>query len=390
MSKWTAALLGVFLLGGPALHGQDAEKKVILDDFEGDQAAWSGLALSDSGVNPDGDAKIAIVKTDGAAKVGKGALSYTYDVVPKTVRVLALQKPVDLSGMKSMKLWVKCTHSTAVIIGLNETGGATYQAAAHCPAGAWQEISVNLDELTLEDPAKDTNGKLDLDQIASVTVLDVSSFLVNFLPDIKGTRTLWLDDIGFSSKAVTPSTGAAQVTKIVPIHLVDNFETPVIRWIPLSLELAETPRFNIFDGAVRVDKDVPPGCGAQSLKFSYPRKGKKFHGIMRNLDKIDLAKAATLDLWMKSSHDGTYYVTIEEKDGSRYNRKVDLLLGDWKFFSWKLGDFTLADDSQDENGKLDPDQIKQVTIVDVTTMAGGGEAAEAHLWIDQVLFVLNP
>src|SRR5437588_10966466 len=98
MNKFAAALLGMFLLAGSVLHGQEAEKKLILDDFEGDQTAWSGLALSDSGVNPDGDAKIAIVKAAGAAKVGKGALYYTYDVVPKTVRILALQKPVDHTG----------------------------------------------------------------------------------------------------------------------------------------------------------------------------------------------------------------------------------------------------------------------------------------------------
>jgi hypothetical protein len=73
---------------------------------------------------------------------------------------------------------------------------------------------------------------------------------------------------------------------------------------------------------------------------------------MRNLDKVDLSKAATLELALKTSHDGTFIVTIEEKDGSRYNKKIDLLLGDWKSFSWKLTDFTLAEDSQDENGKL--------------------------------------
>lgn len=390
MTKYGAALLGLFLLAGSALHGQDGEKRLSIDDFEGAETAWSGLALSESGVNPDGESKIAIVKE--GAKVGKGALSYTYEIAPKTVRVLALQKPMDLTGMKSMRLWVKCSHASAVIIGLTETGGCSYQAAAHCAAGAWQEIAVNLDEFTPEDPAKDANGKLDLDQIGSITIFDVGSFLVNFLADLKGARTLWLDDVAFSSKAVTPSTGAMQVTKVVPIHLVDNFETPVVRWIPLSLELAETPKFNVFDAKVAVDKDVPPGggAGAQSLRFSYPRQGKKFHGIMRSLDKVDLSRAATLDLWMKSSHDGTYFVTIEEKDGSRYNRKVDLLLGDWKFFSWKLTDFTLAEDTQDENGKLDADQIKQISVVDVSTMMGGTEAAEAHLWIDQVLFVLNP
>ncbi|MBI3855509.1 MAG: CIA30 family protein [Planctomycetes bacterium] len=190
---------------------------------------------------------------------------------------------------------------------------------------------------------------------------------------------------------MTPTTGPAQVTKVVPIHLVDNFESSMIRWIPLSVEFAETPKFSLFDAPVTVDKDVPPGGGTQSLKFSYPRKGKRFHGIMRTLDKVDLKKATTLDLAIKCSHDGTFIVTIEEKDGSRYNKKIDLLLGDWKSFSWPLTEFTLAEDSQDENGKLDADQIKQISIGDVTTLLGnGGEADPVNLWLDQVLFVLAP
>ena len=390
MSRSIAAIVAFLLLGAALPAQQDGEKRTVVADFEGDLGEWTGMALSDGGVQPDGDSRIAVTKDAGVAKVGKGALSYSYEIAPKTIRVLTLQKPMDLTGMKSMRFWVKCSHTTAVVIGLNETGGASYQAVAHCPANAWQEVAMNLDEFTLDDPAKDGNGKLDLDQVGAITIFDIGGFVAMFLPAVKGARTMLLDDIAFSSKPVAQTTGAAQITRVVPIHLVDTFESPVIRWIPLSLEISDTPKFNLFDAAVVIDKDVPEGGGKGSLKFSYPRKGHKFHGILRNLEKVDLSRATALELALKSSHDGTYVVTIEEKDGSRYTRKVDLLLGDWKSFSWKLGDFTLAEDSQDENGKLDPDQIKQISLVDITTMAGGGEADENHLWLDQVVFILNP
>jgi hypothetical protein len=111
---------------------------------------------------------------------------------------------------------------------------------------------------------------------------------------------------------------------------------------------------------------------------------------MRNLEKVDLGKAAGLDLALKSSHDGTFIVTVEEKDGSRYNRTVELFAGDWKKFSWSLTEFTKADDSQDENDRLDPPQIKQISVADISQLTGGNEVAENRLWIDQVLFVLGP
>jgi len=389
MNKLTLATIGACLLLCPAYGRQDAEKKVSISDFEGDTVEWSGMTLGEGGVNPDNDSKFAITHEAASVKSGKGALSYSYEVTPKLVRVLALQRPIDLTGMKSLHLWVKCSHATSVIVGLAEASGASYQANAHCPAGTWQEIAVNLDELTADEPAKDPNGKLDLDQVGAITILDVAGFVALFLPDLKGARTMMLDDIGFSSKPVAATTGPAQVTRVVPIHMVDNFETSVIRWMPLSLEFADSPKFNLFDAPVAVDKDVPTGGGKQSLKFSYPRKGKKVHGVMRSLEKVDLSKATTLDLAVKCSHDGTFFVAIEEKDGSRYNMKIDLLLGDWKSFSWPLTEFKIADDSQDDNGKLDPEQIKQITIADATLLLGGGEADQVHLWVDQVLFVLS-
>jgi hypothetical protein len=391
MNRLAYRMLAVALLAGSVVHArQDPEKKMEIADFEGELGEWTAMKMGEGGGGPDTDSKLAITHEAGSVKSGKGALSYTYEITPKTVRVLALPRAMDLTGMKSLRLWVKCSQATAVVVGLAETGGASYQAVAHCPAGKWQEISLNLSELVVDDPAKDSNGKLDLDQVSSLTIFDIGGFLALFLPDMKGTRTMMLDDVSFSSKPVALTTGATQVTRIVPIHLVDNFESPVIRWLPISVDFAEAPKFSLFEAAVAIDKDAPEGGGKQSLKFTHPRKGRKIHGILRNLEKVDLSKAVSIDLSLKASHDGTYFVAIEEKGGARYNKKVDLLLGDWKTYSWKLSDFTLAEDSRDDNGKLDADQIKQITIADVTALSGGSEADEVHLWVDNVLFTLSP
>jgi hypothetical protein len=376
-------------LGAVAGHAQDP-KKAKLDDFESELAGWAAFRLDESGFAEDSGAKLELTREAGKVKSGKGALSYTYELAAGKMRVLGRQSAPEISGTKSLRAWVKSSASTAIIFNLTEQGGASYQASVVCAAGAWQEVAVNLDEFTLDDPSKDSNGRLDLDEVASMQVIDIGSFLAAFLPDLKGSRTLWLDDVGFSPEAAPRTSGLGQATRVVPVYLVDTFETAVIRWAPVSLEFADPPKFNLFDAPVAIDKDAPRGGGKQSLKFSYPRKMGKFHGLMRTVEKVDLSKARGLDLWLKTSHDGTYVVTLEEKDGSRFQKMVELQAGDgWKAFSFEIGDFALADDSQDDNGKLDPDQLKQVAIADLSSLSGS-ELGEARLWIDEVRFALAP
>lgn len=387
-----AKLRAAVLLSGLLVAAQDKAAKVKFDDFEGEDPKWTALKLETTGtVGEDADAKVAVTHDAKHVKAGKGALAYSYELVPGTIRVLALPRAADLAGMKSLRLWVKSSHATAVIIGLSENGGATYQTSAACAAGTWQEVAVNLDEFTPDDPAKDGNGKLDLDEVGSFQVFDIACFLATLLPDLKGERSLWLDEISFSAKAVAQTTGFAQVTKVVPVFLVDTFEGPVVRWSPISLEFSETPKFNLFDAPASIDSIAPAGGGKQSLKFAYPRKGAKVHGLIRSLEKIDLSKAAGLDLTLKTFADGTFVVGVEEKDGSRYQQVFELKAADgWKALSLGFGSLSLADDSQDENGKLDAGDIKQIAIADITTLAGGQEVDENRLWVDQVQFSLNP
>jgi hypothetical protein len=384
-----AALLG--LLASAA--AQDGARTVSLDDFEGDPAGWTAVKIDDSaGFGPDGDSKVAVTRDPQHVKAGRGALVYAYDLAPAAIRVLSIQRPKDFTGMKSLRFWVKCTSATALLAGLNETGGASYQAAAYCPAGAWQEVVLNLDEFALDDPAKDANGKLDLDEIESFHVMDLGSFLVRMIADLQGPRILWLDEVLFSAKAAPQTTGVTKSPKGAPIHLVDSFESPVIRWSPASFVVAETPRIEIFDAPLSTVAEAAPGGGRHSLRIAYTRQAARIQGLLRNLEKTDLRKATGIELSLKTRRDGTFLVSVQEKDGSRYQQMLELKSADgWKQVSAAFTALAKADDSQDENDRLDADQIKEISLADLTPLLNGGAGAgvENVLLVDEVRFTLG-
>lgn len=382
--------IGARCMPRPA-QAQGDTKTVKVDDFESGLLGWAAIKLSEAtGFGLDSEAKLSVTNDKQQVKAGKGSLFYSYDVAPNTIRLLATQRAWDLKEMKSLRLWVKCSHATVVLVGVTEKGGANYQEFVYCPQGTWQEVVINLDELTLDDPAKDSNRKLDLDQIESLQIADLSSFLVMLLPELKGARVMWLDDVEFSSKPVTPSTGAAKNAAGKPVHIVDNFETPVIRWVPLSFELAVQPKIGAFDATLTIDPSAPPGGGKQSLKATYPRQGMKVNILLRGVEKVDLKQATALHVWLKTSRDGTFFLNLKEKDESTYRQIVELKAGDgWKEFTYALSSFTLDDNSQDENNKLDAEQIKEITIADATTLLGGGAGGDNDLWVDEVQFALG-
>src|ERR1043165_1789715 len=107
----TAACL---LLGAPLLMPQETEKKIVIADFEGELGEWAGMALSEAGGQAETDSKSSLTREAGAGKPGQGALSHKKVITPKTVRVLTLQRPMDLREMKSLRLWVRCSHETSV------------------------------------------------------------------------------------------------------------------------------------------------------------------------------------------------------------------------------------------------------------------------------------
>ncbi len=390
---WAGGLLALGV-GQWALTGaqaQEGAKAVAVDDFESGLSGWTAIRAEEGvGFGMDESAKLSIATEAQQPKSGKGALVYTYELRPKVFSALMLPREMDLTGMKSLRFSVRCSTPTSVVVSVGERGGASYVATSYCDAGGWEERVLNLDELTLDDRGKDTNGKLDLDQVSSVTVMDIGTMLVNVVPEIKGTRTLSLDDVSFSPQAAPRTTGVTKDAAGKAIHLVDNFETSVIRWAPLTADVTAGLKINAFDIPLRIDADVPNGGGKGSLQASYTRTQGRLPVFMRDVEKVDLGSPTALTLNLKTARDGTFMVNLEEKDGSRYQQMVELKAGDlWKELRYALSSFELAGDSNDENGQLDAGQIKQVAVADLSGLLGADLGAANTLYIDEVRFNLS-
>lgn len=377
--------LGLVIAGS----GLTQVKTIRIDDFEPDMGSWAAMTFGAAGLQPDGKAKVGLTQEAGKVKSGKHSLAYSYDLEPGHVSVLTLNREMNLAGMTTLHLAVQSQVSTAVLITLGEKNGASYQSSAYLPEGVWQDIAVNLNEFRRDGETQDPNGRLDAEEIHSITLMDVGVFLVNAIADLKGRRTLYLDDVRFGA-APGPVTVGIIKSEAGQSYRVDSFESPVIRWIPVGLQLAPALKFTPFTNPLRIDGSVPPEGGKGSLQLNYTREQGKISALTRSLEKEDLARATTLNAWMKVSRDGMIVWSLEEKDGSRYQQMVDAKTGDgWKQLTFPLAGFTLADDSQDENGRLDPGQLKDLGLMDPAGIFGADVGQAMTLWLDEISFSLG-
>ena len=356
-----------------------------IGDFEQDVEGWALYQIDGGNFGEDPDSKLAVTREPARVKSGKGSLSYAHDVVPGTLRLLAYTRELDLKGMKSLRFSVRSSAATSIVVSLAERSGASWQCAVSVRADTWETLSVNLDEFTVDEPGKDDNGKLDLDAVTGLHVFDIAGFLATLVPELKGVRTLNLDDVAFTRESAPFTTGATP-----PAYVIDTFESAAVRWAPLSVQFGDSIKLRLHDAPLTIDSGAPEGGGKQSLKFTAPRPAGKVHGVLRSIEKIDVSKAKALEMWVRTSADGTYLVNLEEKDGSRYDHVVTLAASDgWKKLTLAWSDFKLADDSRDENDKLDAGELKQILVADATSLLGGAPGDDAILRIDEVRFLLK-
>lgn len=123
--------------------------------------------------------------------------------------------------------------------------------------------------------------------------------------------------------------------------------------------------------------DVKVGKGA--LETHYRVEEKKMAGIIRPVDGL---AGKGLRVWLKTDTPATLVLGLIERDGSGYQYVVQTPLNKWTFVEVPFISFNLSDDSKDENGRLDPDQVSMILVAD----AGGflpGAGIERTLWVDE-------
>ena len=372
-------------------------------DFEDGPQGFTPIAFKDNALSPDSSATVTV---DKAAKVGAGALNYTYKVEAGAFRLLFAEQKLP-AGTQSVRFWVRSSVPTALVLSAREEQGANYQLTFYVPAQEWVQLSANLDEFQPDDESKDPNRKLDADQVTGLSVSDIATMLVNapdeglklLLPNLQGQRTVWLDDLHLLPARVPQSRGPVK-DETHEAALVDNFEGGVIRWMPLKADFGNGAlKLDIFpaDATVKVLTEAAgPGAartplepGGKGLRFAYTRAAGILFGLNRQVEKDDLARANRLKLSLNLSRKSIVLIQLKEKDGSEYQYMLmpENTVG-WQNLDVPFTEFTRSENSTDENNALDAGQIKELTVVDASAFMGL-ETGDTTMELDAVSFGLQ-
>jgi hypothetical protein len=219
-------------------------------------------------------------------------------------------------------------------------------------------------------------------------------------PEVAAPRQIWLDDLHFAGGTQPIAFGPVK-TGAEDAFVVDNFETDIVRWSPARMTLAQPPVLEIFpsDTSFKALKEAAaPGMarspiepGGRGLRYSYRRAANQLFAVFRDLGRVNLAKADRLRLSLRLSQKSLVVVSVKERDGSEYQHAIMPEQSEgWQTLDLALSEMTLGQDSKDENNRLDPDQIKEISILDASGFAGGAlPTGDTTLELDAVHFTLK-
>jgi hypothetical protein len=346
----------------PALASAQAPEVLVHQDFETDSTGWMAVGAGSS---------LHVLNQPGQAHAGNGALAFTYEVKHGLTAAVVMAASPALARLQHLRFWVKTDHDTPAAVLLSETkpSGGNYTAWFWSPANTWQQIDLSPADFVLSDgpqDPKDADGKLDLDQLQAVGILDLASFFPASAASAPSApsapHTMWIDDF--------EALGGEAPSLANPLS-IDAFDRGFVPWITtggmdLKLSAAGNP------------------LNERVLEASYAQTDVPLPALLRRIGNHDLAKAARLDFDVASDEETTLLIALEVKrpgaaQGPRYTLPI-YPPGKREVFhvSVKLEDFQ-------GQGKLDPAQLKTLIVTDPTG-AGDGVGAHNRIWIGKVEF----
>jgi hypothetical protein len=238
-----------------------------------------------------------------------------------------------------------------------------YVAFFYSPGNKWQEVSLGATDLILStdtnDP-KDPNGKLDMDKVMAVALLDVKQMMAQgddtpfteLFGLVRGEHKIWLRDFKLTTETLpgvaflTPSDGR-----------LDTFGHPQAGWMGI--------------GGVKLGIHSGSPLTGRGLKATYTQGPMRFAGIVRTFPEGRLTGKKGLQVAFTSEKDSKVVVQLEERNGGKYNVLMDIPGGNSvKEFDLPFNEFKAADDSKDTNDQLDLDKVHQIVIIDISGPAG--------------------
>jgi hypothetical protein len=298
-------------------------------------------------------------------KSAKEPMVMEYDGSSRNPVITVLPVPDSLRGMKSVRFRFKAKSATAIGITLNETDGGRYTAVCWLPPDVWQRVELVPEDFILgqmaNDP-KDPDGKLDLDQVRGIAIVDVSQLLgaamaATSAPVVvaeRGERQKLMMD-GFEVSTETPGW-----YKPREAYTIEKFAHPQLNWFT----------FGGADLALDTSRKVIAG---NALQANYEQGESRFVTIVHALAPMTLNGATHLTFDVASDKDAELIFSLQEAsqgkgDGPRYHVQVHVPGGGKAAHRQvAFSAFEIAEDSApDPTGKLDLDKLRSIGIVDIT------------------------
>ncbi|HOS91746.1 MAG TPA: hypothetical protein PLQ54_00395 [Armatimonadota bacterium] len=338
---------------------------VAHEDFE-DPAAlarWSSL---------DPEAAVRLTNAPGAVHGGQSALEFTY-TPRETVFPMVVGQGMGLAGARSLSFALMAAERTPLLYGVFEADGSMYSSFLDVPPGVWGEIRVSLGDLQLADESEDENAALDSDQVDRVFFADLSNLqgeMGRALGWKTSPQTLLIDDVALSAEAVPSRWQAAPDAGAIRFALAPG------RIDALAIGGAQLA--------------VVPVDGRPALQITYRIGGWRWAGFVTGLGSLPSADVAGVSFRARVSADARVNVLLEERDRSRYASGADLVAGQgWQNVELPLAAFSLDEFSADENGRLDPDQLRVLVLITDTFTAAVDDQGKGEILVDSLALHLG-
>ncbi len=303
----------------------------------------------------------------GAAQVksAKQPTVFDYDGASKNPVIAMLPVPDSLRGMKSLRFRFKAKSATALGIALNETEGGRYAAIFWLKPDVWQSVELVPEDFILGDlptDPKDPDGKLDLDQVHGIALVDISEALGAMIAatsapimvaEREGPQKLSMD--GFEVSTETPAW-----YKPRDAYGIDGFAHPQLDWFTF--------------GGADLDLDTSGKViTGNALQANYEQQESRFPILLRVLPPMKLAGATHLTFDVASDKDADLIIVLQEEgqgksEGPRYHTQVHVKGGGkaaHRQIAFSAFEFE-GEGAADPSGKLNLDKLKTIAVLDIT------------------------
>ncbi len=140
-------------------------------------------------------------------------------------------------------------------------------------------------------------------------------------------------------------------------------------------------------GLTREPGQAHTGQGALVLRYM-PAEGS--FPLVRVGPLEVLEQPSALEFALRTDELSSIRYAVEEQDGSTYEGYCYSPAGEWIDVRAALGEMILAQDSEDENGNLDAEQIAAISVMDLCNLPGevgralGVKQGLQRMWLDDV------